>query len=135
MRHAWAVETILTVLLAFVGAPFLHLHVAEQHEHGGGPAHSHQAVVHAHFPDWFPALNSADQHDPGLSHAEHEAKPLEFLANISRGASVLTLNFLHAERSGALPSVELFPGMILPFAPRTHDPPPLDLSGPRAPPA
>ena len=134
MRRAWAAQTSLAVLLAFITAPFLHLHAAGKHEHGQ-PAHEHEATIHAHLPDADAALAESQHHDAEFSHASHSARPLEVFAVVPNGASPLSLPFLIAVRIDMAPAPVSVERLVLQSAPRTHDPPLLDPAGPRAPPA
>lgn len=135
MRRAWAAQTILTVLLAFVGAPLLHVHMAEKHGHDGWPVHRHETVIHAHLPDAHVVPSSAGYHDAELSHTSHGAEPLEVFAVVPNDASLLAPPFVLASRMELVPAAVSVERPFLQSAPRTHDPPLLDPSIPRAPPA
>jgi len=135
MRRAWAAQTILTVLLAFIGAPLLHLHTAEKHEHDGRATREHETTVHAHLPEADAAPAESHHHDAELSHASHSARPLEVFAIVPNAAPVPALPFLVAARIELVPTTVSIEHSVLQSAPRTHDPPLLDPTGPRAPPA
>ena len=136
MRRAWAAQTILTVLLAFIGAPLLHFHLAEQHDGSDGQlTRGHETIVHAHLPEGDVAPDATGGHDAELSHASHDAKPLEVFAVVPNNASVLSLPFLAASRIELAPAPISVERLALQSVTRTHDPPLLDSTGSRAPPA
>src|SRR5437870_8074018 len=85
MRRMVAIQMGAAVLLAFLWAPFLHVHKAQHHEngpheHGGLPPHRHETVIHAHLPDAAPAALGHDAQEADLSHANHDAEPLSIVA-------------------------------------------------------
>jgi hypothetical protein len=127
MRSFTGLQTCFTLLLAFVLAPFQHVH------NGSGSDDHDHALIHAHF--YSPSAQHTDRHGLELedSDDDHAAAwsldtfTLELAAGIapivpSRG---LVLRFV--------PSVSFDPVEIV--EERGHDPPCLDRSIPRAPPS
>ena len=136
MRRAWAVQTILTVLLASIASPFLHIHPGARHEHSGLPAHEHKTVIHAHVPE-APISAREDQNEPeiaDLSHAGHDAQPLSIKALQARAVFSFA-PALRAERTVFPTSSPILVAIVPQDVPSAHDPPHLDLTIPRAPPA
>lgn len=132
--RACAAQTTLTVLLAFVGAPLLHLHTAEQHGHDGRPVHGHETVIHTHLPEAHEGLSSAGDYDAELSHGSHEAKPVEVFAIAPSDRPAAALPFLLVAWIELAPTPVSMERLVLQFAPRTHDPPLFDRTSSRAPP-
>ena len=127
MRCFAAVQTCVALVLALFAAPFQHVH------EGSGPDHDHATVVHSHLY----RISSLPAHDSTSS----ELEPADDHARV-RSLDTFTIeltNYLPL----FLPSQGLFvsftPTIFLaPFAvaeERGHDPPTLDRSIPRAPPA
>jgi len=133
MRRTLAIHTGLAFLLAFFGAPFLHLHtaVAEEDHHHGRAARAHGAIVHAHFPD----AQAAEHGDADVSPAEEHEFSLNVFAVMLKQPALPDLPFLIAARIEAQPLVASAARIVLQFAPHTHDPPLLEATNPRAPPA
>jgi hypothetical protein len=125
MRRFAGVLTCVTLPLAFLLAPFQHVHT--------GADHDHSALVHAHF--YSVALVRAKQHDPAIDDVDDDHAAVRSLDTFTL---VLTTGF-----------VPFIPphGLVLPllavvtFEPvedveqRGHDPPCIDRSIPRAPPS
>jgi hypothetical protein len=136
MRRMWAVGTSLAVLLMFLAAPFLHLHQNSPHEHGGAGAHSHEAILHAHLPQGDSPNHEQDAAGTGLSHASHEAKPASLVAVLeANSAPALPPGSYLGSRVQPAPQPVVMARMIPDDQPSAHDPPSLDLTSPRAPPA
>ena len=135
MRRAWTAQTILAFLLAFVGAPFLHLHLTERPGHHDHAVHDHGAVIHAHLPEADARPAETRHHSGELSHASHAAKPLNVFAVVPSEAPILALPFLVEARAELVPAFISSESVAPRFTPRTHDPPLLDATTPRAPPA
>jgi len=135
MRRIWAGQTSLVVLLAFFGMPFLHLHTVGQPADGGRLPLCHDVVIHAHLPDAHVAHSEVGGHNTELSHPGHDAKPLNVFAVGPNSSPVLMLPFLTAERAELVRTSISVEGVIPEFTWATHDPPLIDKSGPRAPPA
>lgn len=135
MRRVFATHTAAVLLLAFCCGPLLHLHPAEEHEHGALAAHGHAAVVHGHLPDadWARQRTGADD---GLSYTSHdEEKPLQVFAVIPKRTAGLASPFLVAARTELVAAAILLERFLPHFGPRAHDPPFRNPAIPRAPPA
>jgi hypothetical protein len=132
MRRVIPIQTCLTLLLAFCMAPFQHVHPAHSnlspHHH-----HAESVIVHVHplspaeAPDHGDAAKFKRLHKP---HAEwslttfvtmpNAARPLVFVPELQ---AILIISIAESSTSASVPQQ------------RGHDPPPLTLSIPRAPPA
>lgn len=129
MRCIAALQTCVALLLAFLLAPFQHVHAAD----GSGTDHDHSTIIHAHF---YEALaERAEQQGPQVDHSDGDHAT-------ARSLDTFTL-VISASLSPFAPSL----GPCLLFVPsetfqpvevveqRGHDPPCLDQSIPRAPPS
>jgi hypothetical protein len=133
MRRTIAAHTGLAVFLAFFAAPFLHLHTAEAEDdhHDDLAGHAHGAIVHAHLPDG----HAADHDDADLTRPEEHELSLSIFAVVVKERTMPDLPFLLAARVEAeLPAASAEPFVLL-CPPRGHDPPALETTQPRAPPA
>jgi hypothetical protein len=132
MRRSLAAQTGLAVLLWFFAAPFLHLHAADSDDHDHEEAgHSHRAIVHFHMPD-----HHATGQGSALSAPDEDEKPLDSFAIVQKHASFSLLIFpcvLRIETWQA--SLDWRGEVAIPSIPRAHDPPALETTNPRAPPA
>ena len=135
MRRIWTGQTSLVVLLAFFGMPFLHLHTVGQPADGGRLPLRHDVVIHAHLPDAHVAQSEVGGHNAELSHPGHDAKPLSIFAVVPSDAQILALPFLAAARTELVPASVSAERIAPQIAPPTHDPPLLNRTSPRAPPA
>lgn len=132
VRRALAVLAAVCFWLAFLFAPFLHVHEAKAHEHGSQGHHGHATIVHAHL-----ALASLSHHDgasaSGLTHEKHQARDLHFCAKTQDfvcWAVVLPEQQAFLDASPAATE-----RMVRGESPRAHSPPALDSLSPRSPPA
>ena len=125
MRRFAGLLTCVTLPLAFLLAPFQHVHT--------GAAHNHSTLVHAHFYNVTPLRGNP--HGPAIDDVDDDH------------AAVGALNtFTLVLTTGLAPFVPAR-GLVLPFVPavtfepvelveqRGHDPPCIDRSIPRAPPS
>jgi hypothetical protein len=129
MRRFAGLLTCVTLPLAFLLAPFQHVHAG----HSSGADHDHSGVVHAHFYSVAPVRGN--QHGPAIDDVDDDHAAVRSLDTFTL---VLT--------AGVAPFV-LTRGVVLPFIPamtfepvelveqRGHDPPCVDRSIPRAPPS
>jgi hypothetical protein len=129
MRCIVALQTCLALLLAFLLAPFQHVHAAQ----GSGTDHDHSTIIHAHFYETLPARVERDGPQVDDFDDDHAT---------ARSLDTFTL-VITASLSPFVPSL----GLALLFVPsetfhpvevveqRGHDPPCLDRSIPRAPPS
>jgi hypothetical protein len=131
MRRAAALHTCMALLLAFFVAPFQHVHSGHD-----SADHDHSALIHSHFYHLHSVAPSTDEPaGPRMDDVDDDHAAVQSLDTFTL---VLT-----AGLSPFIPSV----GLTLPFVPvktvypveiveeRAHDPPSLDCSIPRAPPA
>jgi hypothetical protein len=130
MRCIAALQTCLALLLAFLLAPFQHVHAAQ----GSGADHDHSTIIHAHFYETLPAR--AEQDGPQVADFDDDDHAT------ARSLDTFTL-VITASLSPFVPSL----GPSLLFVPsetvepvevveqRGHDPPCVDRSIPRAPPS
>jgi len=119
----------VALLLAFLLAPFQHVHAAQS----SGTDHDHSTLIHAHFYAAPPALG--ESHGPQLDHSDDDHAT-------ARSLDTFTL-VITASLSPFVPSLGPSP-LSVPsktFEPvdvveqRGHDPPRIDRSIPRAPPS
>jgi len=122
-----ALQSCLALLVAFVVAPF-------EHVHPGGADHDHSAVVHAHFYSVHGAV--PDGQGPQIADADDDDHDEVW----SVDTFTLVLPAGHAPFVVPRgPVVDFIPGEV--YAPveiveeRGHDPPCVDRSIPRAPPS
>src|SRR3990172_10204849 len=128
MRRTLAAHTGLAFLLAFFGAPFLHVHTAESQDdhHDGRAARGHGAIVHAHLPD----AQAAEHDDADVSRAEEHELSLNVFAVILKRPALPDLPFLIAARIEAEPLLAGAARIVLQYTPHTHDPPLLEATNP-----
>lgn len=125
MRRFAGLLTCVTLPLAFLLAPFQHVHTGTDHDRSG--------LVHAHFYSAAPVRGN--QHGAGIDDVDNDHAAVRALDTFTL---VLT--------TGLAPFVPTR-GLVLPFIPtvtfepvelveqRGHDPPCIDRSIPRAPPS
>jgi hypothetical protein len=133
MRRALAAQTGLAVLLWFFAAPFFHLHAADPdgRRHHQEVGHDHDAIVHFHMPEHHGAGAGVDVSSPG-----EDEKPLDSFAIVQECGPSQPLPFVSAERVQlARPAPALAEHVVVQYRPDVPDPPALDASNPRAPPA
>jgi hypothetical protein len=133
MRRFTGLLTCFTLPLAFLLAPFQHVHTGHGTEHGTGADHDHSALVHAHFYNVAPVRGN--QQGPAIDDVDDDhaaVRPLDtFTLVLTEGiapfvpARGLVLAFVPAVTFEPVELVEQ----------RGHDPPSIDRSIPRAPPS
>jgi hypothetical protein len=129
MRCIAALQTCLALLLAFLLAPFQHVHAAQ----GSGTGHDHSTIIHAHFYEILPARAEHDRAQVDDSDDDHatawslDTFTLVIPASLSPFVPSLgpSLLFVPSETFEPVEVVEQ----------RGHDPPCIDRSIPRAPPS
>jgi len=137
VRRLVALPTILAFLLASVMAPYRHAHVHsdEHRDDSGREHHDHDdaTVVHIHFYSFTAPSETNGKSLVGDAHGGHVSIPLDTFATLSHVAVPL----LAKPQSRMLLSFpeEAIAETIRMIEPRGHDPPDLDFSSPRAPPA
>jgi hypothetical protein len=129
MRRIAALQTCIALLAAFLLAPFQHVHTGQDHDHSG--------LIHAHFYHFHVADHSVDE--------PHGVQIADF--DDDDHADARSLDTYTIEIAAALAPFVLSRGPALAFVPsetfqpveiveeRGHDPPCIDRSIPRAPPA
>ena len=125
MRRFAGLLTCVTLPLAFLLAPFQHVHTGVDHDHSG--------LVHAHFYSVEPV--PGNQHGPAIDDVDDDH------------AAVTSLDTFTLVLTTGLAPFVLARGLVLPFVPEVtcepvelveqcgHDPPCIDRSIPRAPPS
>lgn len=136
MRRLLTAPTTLAVLLMFFTAPFVHLHQNGRHGHGRLGSHGHETIIHAHLPEAAGADQGPGSEKPNLSDATHDGKPVTIFLTLQAKYIPLLFPGFHVEASARLaPNPIVVAAAISGDDPSTHDPPHLDLTIPRAPPA
>ena len=132
MRRVAVFPVCSALLLAFLMAPYQHVHLVTSHEEGTGHDHDDAAVVHAHF--YAISVPISRNGGPSLkdSHGDHVSRSLDTFTTMPQaGLSV----FMRPEsRILLFPPAELLAGVVEVTEPCGHDPPSLEFSVPRAPP-
>lgn len=137
MRRVITSQVCLALLIAFLFAPYLHLHDAVQHSHDANGVHDHSPVVHTH-----PVVST----NPSRHHNGDGIGILEKEIEAAHEAASLTTFRFTQKAPTALSFVPVQDNLLLDtpgqgsFLPRslvnrTHDPPLLAHSASRAPPA
>src|SRR2546426_36315 len=139
MRRMVAIQMGAAVLLAFLWAPFLPVHKALHHENGphergAPPPHGHKPATLPPPPVAAPAALGHDAQEADLSHANHDAEPLSIVALQAKYVSPLFPG-LRVEGSVLLAPTLVLVTTAISDDPSAHDPPHLNLTIPRAPPA
>ena len=131
MRRAVMFPSSFALLLAFFMAPYQHLHLAihgEDHDD-----HEAVAIVHVHFYAVSVPLTRSGSSDLEDSDRDHRSLSLDTFAIMLQAALSA---FVRPESQILLfPPPDLFLGVVEVIEPCGHDPPPLDFSVPRGPPA
>jgi hypothetical protein len=136
-----AVPTCLALLLAFLVAPFAHVHTGSGSHHD----HDHAGLIHAHFYGLPSHSHDGHPHD-ALGHEPHGLQIVADDDDDDHAAAWSLDTFTLLLTSGLAPFVPSLGGVLL-FVPSEtfqpveiveecgHDPPCVDRSTPRAPPA
>lgn len=130
MRRMVTLPVCFALLMALCMAPFQHVHLAMGHS---GLDHDTEfAIVHIHF-GTIPVLRGApDSSRITESDAEH-AQALDTFTAIAQ--AVVFLAIVPESDALVLSPPQLSAGIVEAVEPRGHDPPIVDVSVPRAPPA
>jgi len=129
MRRFAGLLTCVTLPLAFLLAPFQHVHTG----HGSGADHDHSPVVHAHFYGVGPVRGN--QHGPAIDDMDDDHVAVKSLDTFTLVLTAGLTPFAPA-RGAVLPflsAVTCEPVELV--EQRGHDPPCIDRSVPRAPPS
>ena len=131
MRRVAALQTCLGMLLSLFLAPFEHIHT------GSGPDHDHSGLIHAHFYQVYHAARPANDHEgPQLVDTDDDDHATAQSVDTFTLVLPAVLAAFLPERGPTIafvPSVTIEPVQIV--EERGHDPPAIDRSIPRAPPA
>ncbi len=132
MRRVAVPPAFFTLLLAFLMAPYQHVHIATSR--GGGTDHNHgdASVVHTHFDAESVPITRNNGTSLKDSHGDHASRPLDTFTTMPQAG--FSEFFLPQTWIPFFAPADLFVGVVDATEPRGHDPPFLDLSIPRAPP-
>jgi hypothetical protein len=132
MRRSIALSVILALLLALCRAPFFHLHEGKDHS-ADEPGHHHLALIsHTHLGSFPASSHHCGETSVGAWQASRNAQPIDLL--VLERESSLSLPVQIEQVAFHVPLI-LTGLTIYEPAPRTHDPPVVDSSIPRSPPA
>jgi hypothetical protein len=131
MHRAAAIETSLALLLAFLLAPFQHVHTGSDHgdHHHAGEIHAHFFIAHAHSAPHATGGINAEAGDDDDDHA-HARSVNTFTLVIPNGLPAFLPS--RASATSLAPAETSDPLEII--EERAHAPPSLRTSTPRAPP-
>ncbi len=132
MRRLMSMQVGLALVLAFLFAPFLHLHDAARHEHGATGLHEHPAIVHTHPVASSPSTDHHNRKGIEAPEAEHEASPLAIFNFTQEAPPALPFDIEPASLQPDTPKQNSF--AFCSFSTRTHDPPLVEAWAPRGPP-
>lgn len=132
MRRLMSMQVGLALVLAFLFAPFLHLHDAARHEHSATGLHEHPAIVHTHPVVPSPSTDHHNRKGIEAPEAEHEASSLATF-NFTQGTP-LALPFDIEQESLQPDTAKQSSFAFCSFTTRTHDPPLVEAWAPRGPP-
>jgi len=134
MRRFVAIAHVLALLMAFLRAPSIHLHGGHEHRRDEPGHQGLNLAFHAHL-DLEHLSPVEDHHDQAQWHAPRDGNRPRWLSFLLlKDEVVLILADQFEERAWLLPpaSIGLAAFQLLP---RIHDPPCIDSSIPRSPPA
>lgn len=130
MRRLTILPACLAVLLAFFMAPYQHVHLSAGHEADGD--HDDSTIVHVHFY----AISIPTAEDPGNSvdakHKDHVSSSLDTFTSVPQTALLLAYQAEPAT-TVFVPDKSFAPAEFVQA--QGHDPPCVESSVPRAPPA
>jgi hypothetical protein len=133
MRCFAALQTCLALLLAFLLAPFQHVHTG----HGSGPDHDHSGLIHAHFYTHFESVpaSRAERHSQEIDDTDDDHAAAWSLDTVTLVLTAGLSPFALPQEPAVLfvPAQTFHPVAVV--EERGHDPPSLDRSIPRAPPS
>ena len=124
MRRLAALYTFASLLIALVYAPQFHIH--EFDDHGGAP------LLHVHFPELEESHHGSEP-DIESSHSHDRAQSIDFLTSTITAPAIRL--FVAPNTLLLMPRLEPQRPVSSVDKPRAHDPPALDRSIPRSPPA
>lgn len=131
MRRLLLLPVSLALLLAFLMAPFQHVHLAANHREHADHDHDDAAVVHTHFyaaPVPVSGNGGASLDDSDGDHA----RSLDTFTTMPQAGFPAFMQ--PQSRLLIFVPEDFFVGVVEATKPRGHDPPSLEFSTPRAPP-
>ena len=132
MRRLMSMQVSLALVMAFLLAPFLHLHDAARHEHGATGLHEHPAIVHTHPVGSSPSTDHHNRKGIEAPEAEHEASPLAIFNFTQEAPPALPFDIEQENLQPDTPKQKSF--AFCSSTTRTHDPPLVEAWTPRGPP-
>jgi hypothetical protein len=131
MRRLLLLSVFPALLLAFLMAPYQHVHLAASHSENA-TRHHDDAVVHTHF--YAVSVPTSRNSSASLDDSDGDhARSLDTFRTIPQAGFPA---FTRPEsRLLAFAQEDVFAGFVEVTEPRGHDPPSLEFSAPRAPPA
>jgi len=133
MRRVAVPSVSLALMLAFLMAPFQHIHLAARHDWETDHDHDDPAIVHAHFYAETVPVNRNTGSNLKDSHGEHASQSLDTFTPIPQAGLIALV--LPQSRILLFRLADLLVGVVEVTESRSHDPPFIDFSIPRAPPA
>jgi hypothetical protein len=133
MRRVAVLPAILPLLLAFLMAPYQHVHLAANHREDDDHDHDDAAVVHAHFYGVTAPISGSGEASLEDSHGDHVSRSLDTFTTMPQAG--LSAIARPESRIFAFPPSALVVGFVEITEPCGHDPPFLESCVPRAPPA
>jgi hypothetical protein len=132
MRRLLSLSVSPALLLAFLMAPYQHVHSAASHSQNANHHHHDDAVVHTHF--YTVSVPTNRNSGTSLDDSDgHHARSLDTFTTIPQAGFPA---FTRPESRLLVFALEdVFAGFVEVTEPRGHDPPALEFSAPRAPPA
>ncbi len=132
MRRVAMLPVCLALLVAFLMAPYQHVHVAPGHQEGAGHDREGTAVIHTHFDAESAPISRNGGATFQDSHGDHASRALDTFTTMPQAGFS---EFLPPEsRIPFFAPADLFVGVIEVTEPCGHDPPLLEFSIPRGPP-
>lgn len=130
MRRLSLLSVCLALFLAFLMAPYQHVHLAASHSDNADHHHD-DAVVHTHFY----AASIPTSRNTGASLDDPDGDHARSLDTFTTMPQAGFPGFVQPEsRLLLLAAKDVFVGVVEVTEPRGHDPPSLEFSAPRAPP-
>lgn len=132
MRRVAIFPAILALLLAFLMAPYQHVHLATDDREGADHDHDDAAVVHVHFYAVTVPINRNGEASLEDSHGGHVSRSLDTFTTMPQAG--LSAFVQPESRIFLFPPAVLVVRFVEVTEPCGHDPPFLKSSVPRAPP-
>jgi hypothetical protein len=130
MRRLSLLSVSLALFLAFLIAPYQHVHMAASHSENADHHHD-DAVVHTHF--YGASVPTRQNSGASLDESDGDhARSLDTFTTIPQAGFPASMR--PQSRLLIFVPEDLFVGVVEATEPRGHDPPSLEFSAPRAPP-